>query len=244
MLKILYTIVLLLFSARLGAQPLGESFDLLESVADDGNPSRHYLILFEDNRQIYSAHNLPPRRPLSLAPYLAIKSNLLYDMAMIPNIAAEFYIARGYTLSGGWFGAWWSNRSDDRFWRIYGGEVVLRRYLGRIADIKPLTGHHVGLFAQVGTYDFEWRKDGYMSKCSSVVGLEYGYSLPIARRFNLDFVLGVGYLSGEYDRYEPNGDLYCWQERRRLRYFGFTKAELSLAWLIGRDNINVIGGVR
>ena len=37
-----------------------------------------------------------------------------------------------------------------------------------------------------------WEKMNY------AVGLEYGYSLPVARRLNLDFVIGVGYWGGEY----------------------------------------------
>ena len=32
-----------------------------------------------------------------------------------------------------------------------------------------------------------WEKMNY------AVGLEYGYSLPVARRLNLDFVIGLGY---------------------------------------------------
>lgn len=44
------------------------------------------------------------------------------------------------------------------------------------------------------------------------VGLEYGYSLPVTRRLNLDFVISVGYWGGEYHKYAPIGDCYVWKE--------------------------------
>ena len=75
-------------------------------------------------------------------------------------------------------------------------------------------------------------------KCNYAVGVEYGYSLPVGRRLNLDFVIGAGYWGGEYHTYVPDGDQYVWRETRRRRWFGPTKAEVSLVWLLGRGNYN------
>ena len=67
------------------------------------------------------------------------------------------------------------------------------------------------------TYDFELGGTGYMGgkpggtlweKMNYAVGLEYGYSLPVARRLNLDFVIGLGYWGGEYHTYDPVDDHY------------------------------------
>ena len=52
------------------------------------------------------------------------------------------------------------------------------------------------------------------------VGLEYGYSLPVARCLNLDFVIGVGYWGGEYQTYDPADGHYVWKETRRRHWFG------------------------
>lgn len=68
-------------------------------------------------------------------------------------------------------------------------------------------------------------------------GLEYGYSLPIGRRLNLDFGIGFGYLGGEYKTYEPKDGHYVWQETRQRNWIGPTKAEISLIWLIGNKKI-------
>ncbi len=75
-------------------------------------------------------------------------------------------------------------------------------------------------------------------KCNYFAGVEYGYSLPIARRLNLDFTLGIGYMGGEYLKYVPQDGKYLWQSTHKLHWFGPTKAEISLVWLIGCGNYN------
>lgn len=98
--------------------------------------------------------------------------------------------------------AWWNSNKRHNYWRIYGGELDIRKYFGRRAQTKPLTGHHLGIYGQAFTYDFETGHKGYIGgkpggtlwdKLNYAIGVEYGYSLPISRRLNLDFTLGVGY---------------------------------------------------
>ena len=89
------------------------------------------------------------------------------------------------------------------------------------------------------TYDFELGGRGYLGdKWSYHAGIEYGYAHPIARRLNLEFNIGIGYLGGEYKEYLPIDNHYVWQATKRRHWFGPTKAEISLVWLIGRGNIN------
>lgn len=187
-----------------------------------------------------------PQQPKSPF-YMALKTNLLYDAALIPNIGAEFYLGQGWTIGGNWMYAWWKSDKRHRYWRIYGGELDVRKYFGARAKIKPLTGHHVGLYAQMLTYDFEIGGRGYIGgkpggtlcdKMNWGIGLEYGYSLPIARRLNLDFSVGLGYIGGECWEYEPINQYYVWKETKYRHWFGPTKAKISLVWLIGRGNWN------
>lgn len=179
--------------------------------------------------------------------YMGLKTNLLYDAFLIPNIGLEFYLGKGWSLGANWMYAWWKNDNRHRYWRVYGGEIGLRKYFSSRAAAKPLTGHHVGVYGQMLTYDFEFGGKGYMGgrpggslweKSNYGVGLEYGYSLPIAKRFNLDFSLGIGYLGGTYYEYVPMDNHYVWQSTKNRHWFGPTKAEVSLVWLLGRDNYN------
>lgn len=179
--------------------------------------------------------------------YMGLKTNLLYDACLVPNIGLEFYLGNGWSLGGNWMYAWWRNDRRHRYWRVYGGEVGVRRYFGSRAAGKPLTGHHVGVYGQLLTYDIEFGGKGYMGgrpggslweKCNYGAGLEYGYSLPVSRRLNLDFSLGIGYLGGTYYEYAPLDNHYVWQSTKKRHWFGPTKAEVSLVWLLGRGNYN------
>ena len=89
------------------------------------------------------------------------------------------------------------------------------------------------------TYDFETGGRGYLGdRWSYFGGVSIGYSMPIKRRLNIDFTLGVGYLGGEYKEYIPDAGCYVWQATKQRHWFGPTKLEVSLVWLIGHGNIN------
>lgn len=185
--------------------------------------------------------------------YMALKTNMLYDLAAVPNLGAEFYLGHNFSAVANWMYAWWHTDRRHRYWRVYGGDIALRWWFGSAARSKPLTGHHIGVYAGLLTYDFEWGGRGYMGgspggtlwdRCNHMFGVEYGYSLPIARRLNIDFSLGLGYLGGEYSEYTPIDDCYVWQTTKRRRFFGPTKAEISLMWLIGNKNWNERKGGR
>ena len=176
--------------------------------------------------------------------YMAVKTNALYDLLAIPNLGLELYLGKKWSVAANWHYAWWKTDSKSWYWRTYGGDIALRRWLGRKAAEKPLTGHHVGVYGQLLTYDFETGGRGYLGdKWSYAAGVEYGYSLPVAKRMNIDFTLGLGYLSGEYKEYLPMDDCYVWQATKNRKWMGPTKAEISLVWLIGHGNKNK-GGKR
>lgn len=164
---------------------------------------------------------------------VAIKNNLLYDAAMIPNIGVEVALQDNWSLCGNWLYAWWQNDSRHRFWHFYGGEIEVRKWLGKRARTHVLQGHHLGSYFMGGTYDFEWGHDGYMSDFSYNVGISYGYAVKIARHLTLDFVIGIGYVGGYYRKYKPENGGYCILEYGDRSYFGPTKAEISLVWAIG-----------
>ncbi len=179
--------------------------------------------------------------------YFALKTNMLYDAALVPNIAAEFYVGKNISVYAGWMYAWWSNYDRHHYWQIYGGDAALRWWFGKKAKAKPLTGHHLGLYAGALIFDFEWGGTGYMGgrpegtlwdRCLINSGIEYGYSLPVGSRLNIDFSIGLGYLGGKYIKYFPFDNDYYREKEYNLHYFGPTKAEISLVWLIGRGNRN------
>lgn len=168
--------------------------------------------------------------------YMAAKTNMLYDALLIPNIGLEFYLGKKWSILGDWMYSWWKNDHVHNYWRVYGGDIELRKWLG---NKKPLQGHHIGLYAQIITYDFELGGRGYLGdRWTYGGGIAYGYSMPIARHFNIDFTLGVGYMRGEYKEYLPQDGHYVWQCTKMRNWIGPTRAEVSLVWLLGRGNVN------
>jgi hypothetical protein len=112
-------------------------------------------------------------------------------------------------------------------------------------------GHHIGVYALGNTYDFEAGKlgsriknsafqseTGNLSYLSYGTGITYGYAFPIAKKWNLDFGISVGYYTGEYMVYKPVDSDYVWQETMKRNYFGITGAQISLVYVLGCRNHN------
>lgn len=171
--------------------------------------------------------------------YVGVKTNMLYDALLVPNGGLEIYLGKNWSIDAYWMYAWWKSDRVHNYWRTYGGDVELRKWLGSAARRKPLTDHHIGAYAQIVTYDFELGGRGYLAdRWSYAAGVSYGYSLPVAKRLNIDFSMGLGYMGGEYKEYLPQDGHYVWQSTKRRHWIGPTKAEISLVWLIGRGNTN------
>jgi hypothetical protein len=169
-----------------------------------------------DNRQ--SVHN-------------AFKTNLLYD--------ADIHLGNNWSLDINWMYAWWKCDHRHYYWRTYGGDVALRKWFGSKANEKPLQGHHIGIYGQMLTYDFELGGRGYLCPLFSfAAGVEYGYSLPIGKHLNIDFNIGLGRLTGKYKEYLPEDGCYVWQCTKNRRWIGPTKLEIALVWLVGHNNYN------
>lgn len=171
-------------------------------------------------------------------PYqFAVKTNLLYDIALLPNLALEFPLGNRWSVEveGQW--SWWNTKTThNNCWRIQTAGLELRKWLGS-KSLASLNGHYLGLYGMAGTYDVKFRnKNGYLSDMSYSAGLSYGYAFPIARRFNLEFGLAAGYFGGKYkvyDQYDVVNEMFPLKERRNMHYFGLTKAKVSLVWIIG-----------
>ena len=182
---------------------------------------------------------------------MALKTNMLFDAALVPNLGAEFYLGGNLSLCGEWMYAWWDNNHRHRFWRTYGGDLGLRWWFGRKAHANPLSGHHLGIYGGILTFDVEIGDKGYLGgkpggtlwdRWLTVTGIEYGYSLPVGKRINIDFSIGFGYMGGNYIKYYPFDNDYYFDKEYRMRHFGPTKAEISLVWILGRINRSVEKG--
>ena len=81
-------------------------------------------------------------------PYMIhLSTNMLYDAALVPNVGLEYAFAPRWSAKAHGMYAWWSDDSRQRYWRVAGGSVELRRWLGSKGSAFLLKGHHVGVYA-------------------------------------------------------------------------------------------------
>lgn len=174
---------------------------------------------------------------------LAIKTNLLFDLATIINIEAEVPVAPRWSVAGEWIFPWWIWESKQRALQVLSGNLEVRYWFKpdyKKQDISlpyhnPLTGWFAGLFGGGGLYDVEWDKKGYQGDFFITTGLTAGYVAPLSRNLNMEFSLGVGYFKTHYRHYNAiQDDNKEWhlvkQYPGNYSWVGSVKAKIALVW--------------
>ena len=184
----------------------------------------------------------------------ALKTNLLFDAALAPNVEVEFPLGRDSRWSimvEDWF-PWFRvshnekgdaspyYRSDQRptrhsyeVWTL--GAELRYWFTPRCRAAKPaLSGTFLGIYGAGGKYDVEWKSEGYQGEFTSF-GITLGHSWVLSRHWNLELSASGGYVGGPQRHYKAEFDdaRLIFRNRDRLRYIGPTKLKLSLAWIIG-----------
>ena len=166
----------------------------------------------------------------------ALKTNLLYDLATVYNLALEIPVWDRLSVVVEDTFPWWetSFKYCLQMWEI-GGEV---RYWFKSWDPKgadKLLGFFAGAYGMSSKFDFQWLNSvDYQGEYWSA-GLTGGWSTTLGRRkwANLELSLGLGYLHTDWRHYLPT-DVYDKLIRDKsgaghLDYlFGPTKAKVSL----------------
>lgn len=163
--------------------------------------------------------------------HAALSTNLLYDVVTLGNIGLDIYLGKQISIGANWMYTWWKNDNKKFYWRAYGGDAHIDYWFNKE---KLWHGHHMGLYAQMLTFDVELNKKvGYQGpKWLYGGGLSYGYAMGIGKRLTLDFGLSIGYLGGKYYEYNPSSirDKYLYNKTHQLNWVGPTSAKLSLVW--------------
>lgn len=171
---------------------------------------------------------------MSLPPLhrLALKTNLLYDAALLPNLEVEWLVNNKWSvaLEGGI--AWWGDQSKCKSYRLVMASAEGKRWFLRRA---PWHGLYAGLFAGGGYYDFEKTTRGYRGE-GGMAGLSVGYMWPIGRCLSLEAAIGAGYLYTRCKEYKPLDGCLVYQRTKNINYFGPLKVKFSLVWRLWDQN--------
>lgn len=163
----------------------------------------------------------------------AVKTNMLYDLALTPNLELEVPIGSRWSVNAEYQYGWWLKKNTF-CWQIESGGLEGRYWLGDRQKHPVLGGWFVGLFAGGGIYDFQLKKDqGYQGEFYIMMGASGGYTTSIARNLNLEFSLGVGALVTDYRHYHViDNELIKQGVDMKYKALLPLKAKVSLVWLI------------
>ena len=167
----------------------------------------------------------------------AVKTNLLFDAALAPNVEIERWLGKNNRFSlmaEVWF-PWYVWRHNSNAYEVLNIGLEARYWLTHSKKHynRPITGWFIGAYAAGGKYDIEWKSKGDQGEYTSL-GLSVGYTWRIGRNLNFEASVAAGWVAGPYRHYEGRFDdtHLIWQRNGHLSYFGPTKAKFSLVWLL------------
>ena len=171
---------------------------------------------------------------------LALKTNIIYDLALMPSLEVEYMINERWSVNAEGEVAWWKKNGKHKYYQIATLSPEVRYWF---KTKKRWHGHYVGLFGGGSWYDLENGKRGYKGEFWKA-GLSYGYMFPIGRSLSFEAGLGLGFLRTWYEEYLPIDGHYVYQQSSRTNWIGPVKLKFTLVWRLWDENKTVKGGRR
>lgn len=176
-------------------------------------------------------------------PILAVKTNLLSDLLITPNVQAELYTwLWGLSLEFDYTFPWFHKDYDTYFYyQILNGTVGIRKYLN-----NKYTGHYFGIYANTAIYDIcPFDKDkGWQGELYGG-GISYGYVFQNSRHPRIKFepYIRLGWFNTKFDTYhasQPWDEKYYYNwylrasdfvpRRFNMNYFGPTEIGINFTF--------------
>lgn len=170
---------------------------------------------------------------------VALKTNLLYDALLSPNIGAEIGLSPKFTFDfSGNLNLW---NVDGHSWKHWQLQPELRYWL-----CQRFSGHFLGLETHVGQFnvgnidfsfdflgtDFGKLKNRRYQGWQGGLGITYGYAWIVSEHWNVEAEIGVGY---SYTRSYSYPCATCGSKlksRKSHNYVGVTKAQVGVVYII------------
>ncbi|MDE6096362.1 MAG: DUF3575 domain-containing protein [Muribaculaceae bacterium] len=169
---------------------------------------------------------------------VALKTNLLSDAALSPDIGIEIGLAPKWTLDFSGHGNFWT--INDHKWKHWLIQPEARYWFCR-----SFAGHFLGLHVLGGQYnlgninipinflgtDFRNLKDKRYQGWGAGAGIAYGYAFPVHPHWNIEAEIGIGWIYTRYDSYPCAECGSKIDSNRAHNYVGPTKAALNIVYI-------------
>lgn len=165
------------------------------------------------------------------AQMLAVSTDALHDVLMMPSLGVEMVTGERTTLGLNAFGGYhpWGNQS-----RMVSVQPEFRYFFSG----RPMSREFVGIGAIGSLYDVTWSGKVYEGEAAGL-GITFGYVLSLTHRLNLDFHAGFGvivYQQKEYfvgDFYDTDFSKGGWLETNAHGYAVLpTRFGISLSYIL------------
>lgn len=138
------------------------------------------------------------------AQMVAVRTDVVKDALMIPNLAADFVVGAKHTFGVEVFGA---NKIYGNTAEIIGVAPNFRYWLSG----RPFSRLFVGVNAQFANYTINWKKDSYHGN-SLAGGLMFGYAFNVSERFNIEVAGGTDLFYYDQKEYRKGDEYYNYGE--------------------------------
>lgn len=170
---------------------------------------------------------------------VGVKTNLVADVLLSPNLGVEIGLAPRWTLDlTGELNLW--TLSHQRRWKHWLAMPEARYWF-----CDRFSGHFLGIEAHggqynIGGFDGKWNllgtdarklKDSRYQGWFVGGGVTYGYAWILGRHWNLEAELGIGYSYTRYERFKCAGCGKKIESDKPHHYVGPTKAAVNVVYL-------------
>ena len=176
--------------------------------------------------------------PAANAQEVALKTNLINDIALSPNIGVEVGLAPKWTLDMTAEMNLW--KVDGRSWKHLYFQPEARYWF-----CQRFSGHFIGFHALGGIYNFgklnlpfnmlgsnlKELKDKRYQGWAVGAGVVYGYAWPLHKHWNIEAALGIGWLYTRFDSYPCQICGTKIDRNKSHNYFGPTKLSVAVEYI-------------
>ena len=176
--------------------------------------------------------------PAANAQDVALKTNLINDIALSPNIGVEVGLAPKWTLDMTAEMNLW--KVDGRSWKHLYFQPEARYWF-----CQRFSGHFIGFHALGGIYNFgklnlpfnmlgsnlKELKDKRYQGWAAGAGVIYGYAWPLHKHWNIEAALGIGWLYTRFDSYPCQVCGTKIDRNKSHNYFGPTKLSVAVEYI-------------
>ncbi|MDE6577362.1 MAG: DUF3575 domain-containing protein [Muribaculaceae bacterium] len=169
----------------------------------------------------------------------AVKTNVISDATTSINLGGEMIVAPRWSVELSWqFNNWsfsegkrwkhWFFQPEARYWFC---DAIAGHFIGAHLIGGKYNFGHINLpFSLLGS-DFRNLKDNRFQGWGAGAGIAYGYTWALAKHWNIEAEIGLGYIFTRYDRFECEGCGREVESNKTHNYFGPTKIALNLVYV-------------